>query len=180
MRKPKIIFIIAITALIISGLIFSLYVKSKISSIKSLRASINELQKSSNLTMEEENTEAIRNLKELFPEKENITKFIESAYRISKARSIKNFTFEQKSRESIDLASGKILKVMPAQGQRPKVIYSYPIKISFNAGYRNTAEFIRGIQNQNRLATLDSLLITSDNEYLAVEMVVTIYSMEEM
>ncbi len=178
MKKPKIAFIIVMTAVIVSGLLFSLYVKSKFSSIRSLRASIEELQKNNREAVEKD-TGGIKNLKELFPEAANITAFIENAYRISKLCGIKNLTFEQKSREFIDLRSGKILKAMPVSGQKPRVIYSYPIKISFNSGYRNMAEFIREIRNQDRLAAIESLTAKRDIEYLTVDMVVNIYSTEE-
>lgn len=178
MKKPKIAFIIVLTAVIVSGLLFSLYVKSKFSSIKSLKASIEELQKKTRIAVEED-TGVIKNLRELFPEAGNITGFIENAYRISKLHGIKNLTFELKSRELIDLDSGKILKAMPVSGQKPRVIYSYPVKISFNSNYRNMAEFIREIQNQDRLATIESLMVKRDIEYLTVEMVVNIYSTEE-
>ncbi len=178
MKKPKIAFIIVMTAVIVSGLLFSLYVKSKFSSIRSLRASIEELQKDNRASIEGD-TGGIENLKELFPQSGNITGFIENVYRISKLRGIKNLTFEQKNREFIDLSSGKILKAMPVSGRKPRVIYSYPIKISFNSGYRNMAEFIREIRNQDRLATIESLTAKRDIEYLTVEMVVNIYSTEE-
>jgi Tfp pilus assembly protein PilO len=177
MKKPKIVFILVITAVIVSGLLFSLYVKSKISSIKSLRASVEELQKNNRAAIEKD-TGGIKNLKELFPEAGNISEFIENVYRISKLRGIKNLTFEQKNREFIDLGSGKILKAMPVSGQKPRVIYSYPVKISFNSNYRNMAEFIREMQNQNRLATIGNLMVKRDIEYLTVEMVVNIYSTE--
>jgi len=178
MKKPKITFLIVLTAVIVSGLLFSFYVKSKFSSIKSLRASIEELQKDNQASIEED-TGGIKNLKELFPQSGNITEFIENVYRISKLRGIKNLTFEQKRRELIDLGSGKILKAMPVSGQKPGVIYSYPVKISFNSNYRNMAEFIREIQNQDRLATIESLMVKRDIEYLTVDMFVNIYSTEE-
>lgn len=178
MKKPKITFILVLMAIIVSGLLFSFYVKTKISSIKNLRASIEELQKNGQVSIEEDKG-GIKNLKELFPEEGNITEFIENTYRISKLRGIKNFTFERKNRELIDLGSGKILKAIPVSVQKPKVIYSYPIKISFNSNYRNMAEFIREIQNQDRMVTIESLMVKPDNEYLAVEIVVNIFSMEE-
>lgn len=178
MKKSRIVFILAATVIVISGMLFSFYVKSKISSLKSLRASTEELQKNNQAAIEKD-TGGIKNLKELFPQSDNITGFIENAYRISKMRDIKNLTFEQKSREFVDLGSGKILKAMPVSGQKPKVIYSYPIKISFNSGYRDMAEFIREIQNQDRLVTIESLIVKRDKGYLSAEVVVNIYSTEE-
>lgn len=178
MKKMKVAFILLVTAVIVSGLLFTLYVKSKISSIKRLQSSIAELQKNSQINIKEE-TGAIKDLKELFPDEGNNTESVEKAYRIAKSHGIKNLVFEQRSRELIELGSGKILKTMPASGKKPKVIYVYPIKISFNSGYRNMAEFIREIQNQNRMVTIENLIAKRDTEYLSVEMVVNIYSTEE-
>ena len=70
---------------------------------------------------------------------------------------------------------------MPITGQKPKVMYSYPITINFNSGYRDLAEFIREIQNHERLVTLKSIRAKPEKEkdYLAVEIVADLYSMEE-
>jgi len=178
MKKMKVTFILLVTAVIVSGLLFSLYVNSKIFSIKRLQSSIAELQENSRINVKEE-TGAIKNLKVLFPDEGNNTESVEKAYRIAKSHGIKNLVFEQRSRELIDLSSGKILKTMPASGKKPKVIYVYPIKISFNSGYRNMAEFIREIQNQDRMVTVENLTAKRDTEHLSVEMVVSIYSTEE-
>ena len=126
--------------------------------------------------------EELKNLKQLFPEISNITEFIENAYHISKRYSIRNITFDLKGSEFIDLSSGKILKALPASGQKPKVMYSYPVTINFNSGYRDMAEFIREIQNQERLITIKSIKVKPEKEkdYLSVEMVVNIYSTERM
>jgi len=178
MKKMKVAFILLVTAVIVSGLLFSLYVNSKISSIKRLQSSIAELQENSLINVKEE-TGAIKNLKVLFPDEGNNTESVEKAYRIAKSHGIKNLVFEQRSRELIELSSGKILKTMPASGKKQKVIYVYPIKISFNSGYRNMAEFIREIQNQDRMVTVENLTAKRDTEHLSVEMVVSIYSTEE-
>jgi len=178
MKRQKIAFILVVTAVIVSGSLFSFYVKSKVSSIKSLRSSIRNYDKVKDVITAKE-TVGINNLKELFPETGNIPGFIENTYMISKKYSVKNLTFEQKGREFIDLGSGKVLKELPAVKQKVKVIYSYPVKINFYSGYRNMAEFIREMQNQERLVTIHGLTIKRDKETLAAEMVVYVYSTEE-
>ena len=178
MKKMKVAFILLIAALVVSGLVFSLYAKSKFSSIKSLRTSIEEFQKKNREAIES-HTDELQILKELFPEADNITEFIETAYRISKLQGIKNLTFEQRNREFIELSSGKTVKTRPDSGKKVKGIYAYPVKISFDSGYRNMAEFIREIQNQNRMVTIGNLMAKRDTDHLSVEMVVTIYSTEE-
>jgi Tfp pilus assembly protein PilO len=184
MKKQKTAFILIVTTLIISGLLFSFYVKSKISTLRSLRASVSSMQVSysDNKLANEKYSEEFKNLKQLFPEVSNITEFIENAYQISKRYSVRNITFDLKGSEFIDLTSGKILKALPISGQKPKVIYLYPVTINFNSGYRDMAEFIREIQNQQRLITIKSIKVKPEKEkdYLAVEMVVNIYSTERI
>lgn len=177
MKKPKILFIAIVTAIIVSCIVFSLYCKSKIASMKSLRTSIKAFQKSTLLAEEESGN--LKNLRELFPERAYITEFIEDIYKISKQRTIRNLFFEQKNQEFIELSSGRVLKALPTSGEKPKVLSSFPVKITFHSGYRNMAEFVREIQNQERLTTIESLKANRDKGYLAVEMVVDIYSTEE-
>lgn len=178
MNRQKILFLLILAALILSGIVFFFYAKSTFSLIKNLRSSIEEFQKKSQEDLKK-NAGGIQNLKGLFPEEGNITEFIENAYRISKQRGIRNLTFEQRRTEFIDLSSGKVLKSVPVSGKKPKVIYAYPVKFSFDSGYRNMAEFIREIQNQNRLVTIQSLTAKRDIDHLSAEMVVTVYSMKE-
>lgn len=177
MGKSKILFLAIITAVVVSGLLFSLYCKSKIASIKNLRTSIETLQ-DKNLLVERE-PENIQKLRALFPEKTYITEFIEDIYKISKQLKIKNLFFEQKNQEFIELASGRVLKALPKTGEKPQVLYSFPVKITFQAGYRNMAEFVREIQNQERFVTIESLKAKRDKGYLSVEIVADIYSTEE-
>lgn len=177
MKKSKTLFIAIITAVVVSGLLFSLYCKSKIASIKNLRTSIETLQNEDLFT--EGESPDIQNLRLLFPERTHITEFIENIYTISKKLKIKNLFFEQKNKEFIELSSGRVLKALPTSGEKPKVLYSFPVKISFNSGYRNMAEFVRAIQNQKRLVTIESLKAKQDNGYLSVEMVANVYSTEE-
>jgi len=176
MKKQKIMFIAIATAVAVSGLLFSLYVKSKVSSMKSLRTSIKVLQISS---FHDEESGDIQTLRALFPERDHITDFIEDTYKISKKRKIRNLFFEQKNQEFIELSTGRVLKALPATGEKPKVLSSYPVKITFHSGYRNMAEFVREIQDQERLVTVESLKAKRDRGYLVVEMVADIYSTEE-
>jgi Tfp pilus assembly protein PilO len=177
MKKQKIFFIAIVTAVVVSGLLFSVYCKYKIASMKSLRTSIEAIQGS---TLRVERDSGDRELlSKLFPEKASITEFIEDIYEVSKQQSIRNLFFEQKNQEFIELSSGKILKALPATGEKPKVLSSFPVKITFHSGYRNMAEFVREIQNRERLVTVESLKAKRDKGFLAVEMVVDIYSTEE-
>jgi Tfp pilus assembly protein PilO len=178
MKKMKVAFMLLIAAVLVTGLLFAMHVTSKRSSIKKMRSSIEELQKGSQTTVEED-TEKISNLRELFPADGAVTEYMEKAYWIAKSHAIKNMVFEQRSREFIELGSGKVLKALPASAQKPKVIYVYPVKISFTSGYRNMAEFIRELQNQPRMVTIENLTATRDTEHLSVEMVLNIYSAEE-
>jgi Tfp pilus assembly protein PilO len=179
MKKQKVIFLLVVTGVILSGLVFSFYVRSKISSIHALRSSIENVSKADDETRsgKSKNVRRIDSLKRLFPQKGDTAVFIEEVYRIGKQRALKNLTFEQKSTQFIEPASGGISKTVRAPSQ--KVIYAYPFRISFNAGYRNSAEFIREIQNIERFVTMESISVKREKESLAVELVVSIYSTEE-
>lgn len=179
MKKQKVISLLVVTGVILSGLVFSFYVRSKISSMHALRSSIENVSKTDSEVSsgKDKNVRRIDTLKRLFPQKGNTAAFIEDVYRIGKQRALKNLTFEQKSTQFIEPGSGGISKTSHAPSQ--KVIYAYPFRIAFNAGYRNTAEFIREIQDLERFATMESISVKRDKESLAVEMVVTVYSTEE-
>jgi Tfp pilus assembly protein PilO len=177
-KRQKTLFLFILTAVILSGIVFFFHAKSTFSSINNLRDSIDKFQEKSREDLKK-NSGGIQNLKELFPEEGSIAEFIENAYKISKRRGIRNLTFEQRRTEFIDLNSGKVLKSIPVSGKRPKVMYAYPIKFGFDSGYRNMAEFIREIRNQNRLVTIQSLTAKRDVDHLSAEMLVVVYSMEE-
>ncbi|MBM4147358.1 MAG: hypothetical protein FJ240_13975, partial [Nitrospira sp.] len=168
MNRQKILFPVILAAVILSGIIFFFYAKSAFSSIKNIRVSIEEFQKKSREDLKK-NTSGIQNPKELFPEEGNITEFIENAYSTSKQRGIRNLSFEQKTTEFIDLTSGKVLKALPVSGKKPGVIYVYPVKFSFDSGFRNMAEFLREIQNQKRLVTIQSLTVKRDMDHLSTD-----------
>jgi Tfp pilus assembly protein PilO len=119
----------------------------------------------------------VDNLKKLFPKTSNVTEFVEDVSRISKRRALRNLVFEQRSTEFIGAVSGRSLKAVPSSPQ--SVIYVYPFRMSFNAGYRDTAEFLREIENQERLVTIGSLVVKRDKDGLAVDMGVNVYSTEE-
>ena len=179
MKKRKISYIIMVAAVVVSGIAFSFFVAAKVSSISALRSSIEKLYGSGGEIIAGRDREPAKvdNLRKLFPKASNVTEFVEDVSRISKKRALRNLVFEQKSTEFIRSVSGKALKAVPPSPQT--VIYVYPFKMSFNAGYRDMAEFLREIENQERLATIESLVVKRDKDILAVDVGVNIYSTEE-
>jgi Tfp pilus assembly protein PilO len=178
MKKMKGAFLVLIASVIVSAFLFAAYVKAELSSLNKLQSSIEELQKSPQVTPEAD-PETVRSLRELFPAEGAVTEYIEKAYWIAKSHAIRNLVFEQKSRELIDAGSGKAMKTLPAAAQKQAVISVYPVKISFTSGYRNMAEFVRELQNQPRMVTIENLSAKRDTDHLSVEMVLNIYSAEE-
>lgn len=177
MKKTNKISLLLIAGLLISGIFYIFYVKSKVSSIHALRSSLREIVLNVSDTEGQRSVQDIE-FAELFPVKSDMARFIEDLYLISKKHEIKNLYFEQKERELLDTATGNIMKAMPASGKKPNVIYSYPVKVNFHSGFRGQAEFIREIQNMKRLVTIKTLKVRRDEGLLATEMVVNIYSME--
>lgn len=177
MKKSKKVFMLLVAGLVVSGLFCIFYVKSKISSIKTLRSSLSEIVLRVSDADQQRNAQGME-FGELFPGKSDIAGFMEEIYLISNKYDIKNLSFEQKDRELIDLGSGNIIKAMPASGQKSNVMYSYPVRISFYSGYRGQAEFIREMQNMKRLVTIKNLKVRRDQGLLATDIVVNIYSAE--
>lgn len=178
MKKRKISYIIMVAAVVVSGIAFSFFVAAKVSSINALRSSIEKLYGSDGEIIAGRDKESVKvdNLKKLFPKASNVTEFVEDVSRISKKRALRNLVFEQRSTEFIGAVSGRSLKAVPPSPQT--VIYVYPFKMSFNAGYRDMAEFLREIENQERLATIESLAVKRDKDALAVDVGVNVYSTE--
>lgn len=177
MKKTSRLFLILVAGVLVSGIVYVFYVKSKISSIHALRSSINEAA-SMVAARDEQGTQNESEFGGLFPVRSDIAGFMEEIYVISKKYDIGNLTFEQKDRELIDLGSGNIIKAMPVSGKKPNIMYAYPVRISFSSGYRNQAEFVREMQNMKRLVTIKNLKTRRDAGLLATEMVIVVYSAE--
>lgn len=178
MKKLSPAFIIVIALIIVSGILFAFYVKGRLKKIRTLNFSIAQMD-ASNESASGRGNEGIELLKGLFPASGSTSEFIESAYMISSRYAIDDIEFNYKDRAFISLDTGKMLKALPSSGAAPRVIYLDSVKINFNSDYRNTAEFIRELQNLQRLVKVEGLKIKNDKTSLAVEMVVNIYSAEE-
>jgi len=168
MKNRKKAFYIILAVVTITGLIFSLYAFSKIRSIRELRAAIEKTGAERARAIEKDSDSSIDVTKSL-PRKMWTTEFIETAYTASRKYGIRDLTFEQKSVDS---------SRRQTQGSRQLSLQSYPVKMTFHAGYREMAEFIQELQRLERLVTIDNLRVKSEKSYLAVEMTASTYAME--
>ncbi|MDO8282443.1 MAG: hypothetical protein Q7U10_07455 [Thermodesulfovibrionia bacterium] len=178
MKKLSPAFITVIALIVVSGILFAFFMKSKLSTIRTLNAGIAQMNVSNEITASA-GQEDLNFLNDLFPRPGSTAEFIESAYMISSRYAIDDIEFNYKDRAFISLDTGKILKALPSSGVMPKIIYRDSVKINFNSDYRNTAEFIRELQDLKRLVKIESLKVQNRMTSLAVEMVVNIYSAEE-
>ena len=177
MKKSKIIFISVIAAIVISGIFFSVYFRSKIKNIKNLRTSIENLYIAD--TSAAETPKELTGLDQLFPQKGGTTEFIENIFLLSKKHSIKDLHVEYKSHETITLGSGKQIISGRESIHKSGAIYVHPIRMNFKSGYRNMAEFIKEIQDHQRLVTIKNLKVSKGKNLLSAELVLNIYSTEE-
>lgn len=172
MKSRNKAFYLIVAVVLITGLIFSLYAFSKIRSIHELRAALEKSGAERALAIEK-NSDLRGTITPLrgiaIPRKIWATEFIETAYNASRKYGISNLTFEQKSPESARRQT---------QGNSRQSFQSYPVKMTFHAGYREMAEFIRELQGLDRLVTIDNLRVKSEKSYLAVEMTISTYTME--
>lgn len=174
MKNQKKAFYILVTVVITTGLIFTLYAFSKIRSIHELRAAIKRSGEERELAIRKNSDSsagaAISNRRGAFiPRKLWTTEFIETAYTSSRKYGIRNLSFDQKSPES---------SRRQPQGQDRPALQVYPVKMTFHAGYREMAEFLRELQELDRLVTIDNLRVKNEKSYLAVEVTVSTYAME--
>ncbi len=177
MKNRSRLSLIVISAVIITGILFSLYVKGKISSINSLRADLSTLSVDTTIQAAA-NPYAFENLKQLVPQKSNTPAFIEYAYRIAQKYAVEDISFEQKTREHIEPLTGQAMPARSPAQKEAKGIYSYPIKIRFESSYRNAAEFLRELQNAERLVQVRQLTMNRNKDSLHIDMQVIIFSTE--
>lgn len=179
MKLPRAGFILVVSAVIISGVFFSLYVKSRIGEMRRLSASIKDVQKRGTEVGTPAEVMDINRLKKLFPPDSSTARFVEDIYKIAGRYDIKNLIIEQKPTEYVELSMGKTLKAVPVTEQKPRVLYSYPLMLTFNAGYRDMGEFIREVQNSERLVSVNSLNVKKGKQGLDIYMLINIYSKED-
>lgn len=177
MKKPKIISMSLIAVLVTSGIFFSVYFSNKIKNLKDLRASIENLYTSDTLITD--TPKGLTELDLLFPKNGRTTEFIENIFLLSKKYSINNMQVEYKSHEAIDLGSGQQIISGRGSSHSTGAIYVHPIRLNFKSGYRNMAEFIGKLQDQQRLVTIKKLKVNKEKDILSSELILNVYSTEE-
>lgn len=169
MKNRKKAFYIILAVVIATGLIFSFYAFSKIRSIHKLRASIEKSGNERLLAIDKELKNST-GTKKTVPQKMWTTEFIEIAYNASRKYGIRDLTFEQKSADS---------SRRQPRGNSMPALKSYPVRMTFHAGYREMAEYIQELQGLDKLVTIDSLKVKHEKSFLAIEMTANTYAMEE-
>jgi Tfp pilus assembly protein PilO len=179
MKSSKRVFILIVTAVIIMGTLFSIHVKFSMSRFDALRRSIHEMYVAKKAEVGVD-TVSPENISRLFPETAGVSGFIEHMYGIAVRYGLQDIIFQHSHVEYLEYGSGRALKALPSSGERPDVLFSYPVIIRFRSDYRGLAEFIREVQNLERLATIETLETRRERDGLSTEMVVSIYSTGEM
>lgn len=180
MNNRKKTFYIILAVVIITGMIFSLYAFSKIKSIHELRAVIKKSGAEHELAIKKDSDSSTDSSKstlwgKVVPQKMWTTEFIETAYSTSRKYGIRDLTFEQKSADN---------SRRQTHGKIPLSLQSYPVRMTYHAGYREMAGFIQDLQGFEKLVTIESLKIKRENNsftpqrVLAVEMTASTYAME--
>ncbi|MBI4844469.1 MAG: hypothetical protein HY809_09130 [Nitrospirae bacterium] len=178
MKKLSPAFLAIIIFITSTGIVTAVYVKSKRDKIRSLNSAIAE---TASRRARADSTDAHKNemLKKLFPVSGQTSKFIEEAYVIAERYGINNISFDYSERKFMDLGTGSILKALPASGILPDTALIDSVKINFISDFKSAAEFIREIQNLERLVAIEKLKVQKADPSLAVEMIVNIYSTEK-
>ncbi|MBI5632908.1 MAG: type 4a pilus biogenesis protein PilO [Nitrospirae bacterium] len=161
-------FYIILAVVIVTGLIFSLYAFSKIKAIRELRAAIKKSGAEHELAIAK-NSDSSTDIMKFIPQRMWTTEFIETAYTVSRKYGIRDLLFEQKSADNTRRQT---------HGNSPVSLRSYPVRMTFHAGYREMADFIQELQGFEKLVTIESLMIRREKSSLAVEMTASTYAME--
>lgn len=181
MKKEKKAFYLILAVVLVTGLIFSLYVFSRIRAIHELRASIGKIVSERAQTIDKDSDSSSDTKKPAIlgtgiPQKIWTTEFIETVYNVSRKYGIRDLTFEQKTQGGSN---------RPAQGNSRVSLHPYPVRITFHAGYREMADFIKELQGYEKLVTIDSLKVRRERNsivpqrVLFIEMTAITYTMEE-
>ncbi len=177
MKRPGNAFIIIITVVVTTGILFAFFINSKKATIRLLKQSIENISNSENLMLMNR-PENVNDLQPLFPDSAGTTEFIEKAYITASKYGIDNLSFNYNNRTFINLDTGRTLKAIPSSGIKPGFLSIDSIKVSFTSDYRSLAEFVREIQNFSRLVTIEEMKAYRKKSALAVDIVAKIYSTE--
>ena len=171
--------VLIVMAVIITGILFSLHIRSRMLRSDALRRSIDEVYVAIQAVASTD-TGSTENISRLFPEPADVTGFIEQIYGKAARYGLQDIIFQHNHVEYLEFGSGRVLKALPSSGERPDVLFAYPVIIRFRSDYRGLAEFIREVQNLERLATIETLKTRRDSDGISTEMVVSIYSTGEI
>ena len=179
MKPFRRVFILIVTAVIIAGVLFSIHLRFRMSRFDALKRSINKVYVVTQAAAGAD-TGSSENISRLFPETAGVSGFIEYMYGIAVRYGLQDIIFQHSHIEYLESGSGRVLKALPSSGERPDVLFAYPVIIRFRSDFRGLAEFIREVQNLERLATIETLNTNRDRDGLSTEMVVRIYSTGDM
>lgn len=163
MRKNGIL-IFSVILILILTIFFAFHVKKRLSGIEKIEKRLAENRSDK----QKEKTQF--KVDKLFLTKNQIPTFIETLYKLAEDNRLKNYDILSKS----DRQSG-------ANVQKSKVtgglqgIEIYPLIISIEGDYRNIAEYVRELQNIDRLKKIRDITITPEKRHIKAEISIDIF-----
>jgi Tfp pilus assembly protein PilO len=152
--------------------VFLLYLYVRTGQIDSIKAETAKAR-AENQALSRQNAGPENNEK-LFPEKAGTALFVENLYDAARLSGIKKH--EVSTVKTSDVPARKNV-TKGTSADSGKVLKTYSLKISLEGNYRETAEYIREVQNIERFKRITELGIKPADKLLKTDMTIEIYSL---
>lgn len=162
MRKNTILIFSVI--LIVFTIFFVFFAKKRLSEIGKLEERLSEVQ------LDKQKERPRFKIDELVLTRNQIPEFIETLYKLAEDNRLKKYDILSKS----DRQSGANVQKSKMTGGL-QGIEIYPLKISIEGDYRDIAEYIRELQNIDRLKKIRDISITPEKRHIKAEINIDIF-----
>jgi len=138
--------VLFLAACIILVVAVAFYAGARYRGISAMQKRIAELEKKQKEAESPETVATLAMLRKHFPEKADISSFVESVYTLG----------QQAGLENMDVVTHAVAKQKPArktatvEASPALTLTAYPVKVTFEGNYRSVARFIREIQKLER------------------------------
>lgn len=163
MRKNTIL-IFSVILILVFTIFFVFLAKKRISEIERLEKRLSEIQ------LDKQRNNSRLKIDELFLTRNQIPAFIETLYKLAEDNRLKKYDIISKSEKQ----SGANIQKSKVTG-RLQGIEIYPLKISIEGDYRDIAEYIRELQNIDRLKRIRDISITPEKRHIRAEINIDIF-----
>lgn len=163
MRKNGIL-IFSVILILVLTIFFVFFAKKRLSEIEKLEKRLSEIQ------LDKQKERPLFRVDKLFLARNQIPTFIETLYKLAEDNGLKRYDILSKPDKQSGANVQKTKMIGGLQG-----IEIYPLKISIEGDYRDVAEYIRELQNIDRLKKIRDITITPEKRHIKAEISIDIF-----